>query len=159
MVSLEEMLTNCGSQEGRTGRAIQGNGRVGNPFRDSSHNAQVVPFLLGSISTIRQAKLSLAHAKGSHHTIAHLNKLLPTFIPIVSWLPCGDRGVSCWKERRISRASWSCCQQKRRVAAVAWDVGRGELRFRWEKQLLKQMGTGQYYCYSQGCSALRPESL
>lgn len=56
MVSLEEMPTKRGSQGGRAGRSIQEHRRVDNPFRDSggfSHNALVVPFLLGSISTIR----------------------------------------------------------------------------------------------------------
>lgn len=55
-VTLEEMPTSHGSQKDRARTSLQEHGRVDNPFRESrglSHNAPVVPFLSGSISTIR----------------------------------------------------------------------------------------------------------
>lgn len=115
VVPLEGMPSNRGSQGAGARGSLQQHWRVNNPFRDSwrlSHNGLVVPFLPGSILTIRQPKLSLAHAKGSHHPTARLSKLLPTFTPSGLWLPCGDRRVSCWNERMIFRVSQRCCHQK-----------------------------------------------
>lgn len=80
MVNLEEMPTNSKSQGGRAGRCIQEHGRLDNPSKDSGGSATTPWLFLSSLDqsqSPKDQKLSLAQSKGSHHTAAHLNELLP----------------------------------------------------------------------------------